>query len=169
MKLNARQVDTAKPKDKPYKLADGGGLYLLVNPNGARYWRLKYRVAGKEKLLALGVYPDVTLADGGSVLLGGLISTTTTEEERGIPWLKDIPLLGQLFRVDSKSNTKSMVVMLIVPYIIENQDDAAAITEAIKRRLNIRAEDPLDTQEIQPRNPRKRFKRGSESRGIRGN
>ncbi|AXZ46902.1 integrase [Citrobacter freundii] len=63
MKLNARQVDTAKPKDKPYKLADGGGLYLLVNPNGARYWRLKYRVAGKEKLLALGVYPDVTLAD----------------------------------------------------------------------------------------------------------
>ncbi|MEG4676011.1 Arm DNA-binding domain-containing protein, partial [Enterobacter cloacae] len=55
MKLNARQVDTAKPKDKPYKLADGGGLYLLVNPNGARYWRLKYRVAGKEKLLALGV------------------------------------------------------------------------------------------------------------------
>ncbi|EMO4856485.1 tyrosine-type recombinase/integrase [Enterobacter hormaechei] len=63
MKLNARQVDTAKPKDKPYKLADGGGLYLLVNPNGARYWRLKYRLAGKEKLLALGVYPDVTLAD----------------------------------------------------------------------------------------------------------
>ncbi|MBJ8952017.1 MULTISPECIES: tyrosine-type recombinase/integrase [Enterobacteriaceae] len=63
MKLNARQVDTAKPKDKPYKLADGGGLYLLVNPNGAKYWRLKYRVAGKEKLLALGVFPDVTLAD----------------------------------------------------------------------------------------------------------
>jgi len=63
VKLNARQVDTAKPKDKPYKLADGGGLYLLIKPNGARYWRLKYRVAGKEKLLALGVYPDVTLAD----------------------------------------------------------------------------------------------------------
>ncbi len=36
MKLNARQIDTAKPKDKPYKLADGGGLYLLVNTNGAR-------------------------------------------------------------------------------------------------------------------------------------
>ena len=57
MKLNARQVDTAKPKDKPYKLADGGGLYLLIKPNGGKYWRLKYRVAGKEKLLALGVYP----------------------------------------------------------------------------------------------------------------
>lgn len=54
MKLNARQVETAKPKDKAYKLADGGGLYLLVNTNGSRYWRLKYRFAGKEKLLALG-------------------------------------------------------------------------------------------------------------------
>jgi len=63
VKLNARQVDAAKPKDKPYKLADGGGLYLLIKPNGGKYWRLKYRVAGKEKLLALGVYPDVTLAD----------------------------------------------------------------------------------------------------------
>lgn len=63
MKLTARQVDTSKPKDKPYKLSDGGGLYLLVNPNGSRYWRLKYRVAGKEKSLALGVYPDVSLAD----------------------------------------------------------------------------------------------------------
>ncbi len=63
MKLNARHVDSAKPKDKPYKLADGGGLYLLINTNGARYWRLKYRIAGKEKLLALGVYPDVSLAD----------------------------------------------------------------------------------------------------------
>lgn len=63
MKLNARLVDTSKPKEKPYKLADGGGLYLLVHPSGARYWRLKYRIAGKEKLLAVGVYPDTSLAD----------------------------------------------------------------------------------------------------------
>ncbi|EFM2141240.1 DUF4102 domain-containing protein, partial [Escherichia coli] len=46
MKLNARQIDTAKPKEKAYKLADGGGLYLLVKPNGGKYWRLKYRVNG---------------------------------------------------------------------------------------------------------------------------
>lgn len=45
----------------PYKLADEKGLFLLVNTNGSKYWRLKYRIAGKEKLLALGVYPDVTL------------------------------------------------------------------------------------------------------------
>nr|WP_267957859.1 Arm DNA-binding domain-containing protein [Pectobacterium versatile] len=59
MKLNARQVETAKPKDKPYKMADGGGLYLLVKTNGSRYWRLKYRIDGKEKLLALGGYGRV--------------------------------------------------------------------------------------------------------------
>lgn len=49
MPLNARQIDTAKPKEKEYKLADGGGLYLLVKPNGARYWHLKYRFLGKRK------------------------------------------------------------------------------------------------------------------------
>ncbi|TQC71038.1 tyrosine-type recombinase/integrase [Pantoea dispersa] len=63
MKLNARQVSAARPKDKPYKLSDGGGLYLLVHPGGSRYWRLKYRFSGKEKLLSLGVYPEVPLAD----------------------------------------------------------------------------------------------------------
>lgn len=63
MKLNARQVDTAKPKEKPYKLSDGGGLFLLVKTTGSRCWRLKYRIAGKEKLLAFGVYPDITLAE----------------------------------------------------------------------------------------------------------
>ncbi|EEC0688484.1 tyrosine-type recombinase/integrase [Salmonella enterica subsp. enterica] len=63
MKLTARQISTAKPTEKPFKLSDGGGLYLLVNPNGSRYWRMKYRYAGKEKLLSIGVYPDVTLAE----------------------------------------------------------------------------------------------------------
>ena len=63
MPLNARQIDTAKPKEKEYKLTDGGGLYLLVKPNGAKYWRLKYRFFGKEKKLSIGVYPDISLAD----------------------------------------------------------------------------------------------------------
>lgn len=53
MALTDTKVRTAKPKATPYKLADGGGLFLLVNPNGTRYWRLKYRHGGKEKLLAL--------------------------------------------------------------------------------------------------------------------
>lgn len=47
MKLNARQVDTAKPREKAYQLADGAGLYLEVVPSGSRYWRMKYRFNGK--------------------------------------------------------------------------------------------------------------------------
>lgn len=62
MKLNARQVDAAKPREKAYKLADGTGLYLEVVPSGSRYWRMKYRFNGKEKRMAFGVYPAVSLA-----------------------------------------------------------------------------------------------------------
>ena len=57
--LTIKEIEAAKPKDKPYKLFDGLGLYLEVMPTGAKYWRLKYRVEGKEKRLALGVYADV--------------------------------------------------------------------------------------------------------------
>lgn len=64
MKLNARQVETAKPKDKTYKMADGGGLYLEVSVKGSKYWRMKYRRPSdkKEDRLAFGVWPTVTLA-----------------------------------------------------------------------------------------------------------
>lgn len=53
----------AKPDDKPYKLSDEKGLFLLIHPNGSKYWRMKYRAAGKEKLLSIGVYPEVSLAE----------------------------------------------------------------------------------------------------------
>ncbi|MGC4125501.1 Arm DNA-binding domain-containing protein, partial [Enterobacter sp.] len=62
MALTARQIETAKPRDKDYKLTDGQGLYLLVKKSGAKYWNLKYRFVGKEKKLSIGVYPIVTLA-----------------------------------------------------------------------------------------------------------
>jgi len=61
MPLSDVTIRKAKPAAKPYKLADGGGMYLLVNPTGSKLWRWKYRVSGKEKLLALGAYPAVSL------------------------------------------------------------------------------------------------------------
>ena len=61
-KLTDTQVKAAKPKEKDYKLYDGEGLYVLVKPNSNKYWRLKYRFGGKEKVLALGVYPKISLA-----------------------------------------------------------------------------------------------------------
>lgn len=63
MPLNDRQIRNAKPQDKPYKLTDGGGLFLLLTPAGGKLWRFKYRADGKEKLLALGKYPEVSLLE----------------------------------------------------------------------------------------------------------
>jgi len=61
--LTDKAIKALKPKQKPYKAADGLGLYLSVQPNGSRLWRFKYRYAGKEKLAALGAYPEIGLAD----------------------------------------------------------------------------------------------------------
>jgi len=63
MPLTDIAIRTAKPRDKAYKLYDGGGLYLGIQSNGGKWWRYEYRFGGKRKLLALGVYPDVSLAD----------------------------------------------------------------------------------------------------------
>jgi len=63
MPLSDAKVRNAKSRSKPYKIADGESLFLLVMPSGSKYWRLKYFFAGKERTLALGVYPDVNLAD----------------------------------------------------------------------------------------------------------
>ena len=63
MPLTNTAILNAKSTDKPRKLADEKGLFLLVHPNGSKYWRLKYRFGGREKTLALGVYPDISLAD----------------------------------------------------------------------------------------------------------
>lgn len=55
-------IEAAKPRDKPYKLTDGNGLHLLVNPNGSKLWRFRYRFAGKQLMLSLGPFPEVSLA-----------------------------------------------------------------------------------------------------------
>lgn len=62
MPLTDTQVRQLKPKDKPYKVADGGGLYIHVTPKGSKLWRCRYRFNGSEKLLSFGAYPEVSLA-----------------------------------------------------------------------------------------------------------
>ncbi len=67
--LTDTKVKALKPKDKPYKVSDARGLYIHIQANGSKYWRLKYRFAGKEKLLSIGTYPDVSLADAREEML----------------------------------------------------------------------------------------------------
>lgn len=61
--LTDTAIRNAKPTDKPYKVADSQGLYLLVNPRGSKLWRIKYRMNGFERKLSLGGYPEITLAE----------------------------------------------------------------------------------------------------------
>lgn len=63
MALTDVKVRSANPMDKPYKLTDGDGMHLMVPPNGSKYWRLQYRFDGKQKMLALGVYPGISLSE----------------------------------------------------------------------------------------------------------
>ena len=61
MPLTDSAISKVKPQFKTQKLFDGGGLFLEVTPTGSKRWRLKYRFAGKEKLLSLGIYPEIGL------------------------------------------------------------------------------------------------------------
>jgi integrase len=95
MSLSDAKVRNAKPRPKSYKIADGEGLFLVIMPSGSKYWRLKYFFAGKEKLLALGVYPEVGLADARErraqarkVLAGGNDPGETKKEAKRLATLK---------------------------------------------------------------------------------
>ena len=61
MPLTETEIRAAKPGEKALKLYDTRGLYLLINPNGSKWWRFKYRFEKREKLMTLGIYPDVPL------------------------------------------------------------------------------------------------------------
>jgi len=81
------------------------------------------------------VKTQLSLSDGQSVLLGGFISDSRSSGQTGVPILKDIPLIGQLFRADKSSGTRTELVIMIIPYVIDNAAEAKAITETVKSQL----------------------------------
>lgn len=80
---------------------------------------------------------SVSLEDGGSVLLGGLITRNRTADTEGIPFLSDIPLLGYLFGVEGDRDSRTDLIMLIIPYIIDNAKEAEAVTKAFRERVDL--------------------------------
>jgi integrase len=91
-KLTAMAVKRTKPGERPIRLFDGGGMYLEVQPTGARYWRHKYRFGGKEKLLSLGVYPEVSLTEARqrrqearSLLAKGVDPSALRKAQKALP------------------------------------------------------------------------------------
>lgn len=101
MKLSDTAIRKAKPTDKPQYLFDGGGLYLQLNSNGSRWWRLKYRLDGKQRLISIGVYPETGLADARSKrdaarkLLANGIDPAHTGRQRKQPALRAQPIASR--------------------------------------------------------------------------
>lgn len=95
MALSVTAIRNAKPKEKPFKLYDEAGLFLLISPQGGKWWRFKYRFDGKEKLLSLGTFPDVSLSD----------AREKRDAARKL-LAKDPPIDPSLKRQDDKSQNK---------------------------------------------------------------
>ncbi len=100
--LTDQKVKALKPKEKQYKVSDEKGLYLLIKPNAGKYWHLKYRFAGKEKNLAIGVYPTVSLKqtrlardDAKRLIQSGLDPVQVKQEQK----LKRLELSNNSYEV----------------------------------------------------------------------
>jgi general secretion pathway protein D len=88
-------------------------------------------------ILNRSVETKLSLSDGGSVLLGGLISNSTTQGNSGVPILKDLPLIGSIFRSDKQTRNRTELIIVIVPYVINTDQDAQSMTESFRQRLSL--------------------------------
>ena len=102
----------------------------------------KVGVAGSPIIDTRKIDTKLSLKDGTPVLLGGLISQKNSRSDIGVPLLKDIPLVGQLFRTNTDNNSKTELLILITPYIVADDHDATAITEAFRNQLGDWARSP---------------------------
>jgi hypothetical protein len=126
MPLSDAAVKNAKPSAKPVRIFDGGGLYLEVSPAGGKLWRLKYRIGGAEKRLALGKYPEVTLKDArerrddtrkllanGSSDPGAVKQAQKAAPEKHMAAITDPVKFGQLLRdIDDYTGTPAVTSAL---------------------------------------------------------
>ena len=125
MALSEFKISKAKRKDKPYKLADGGGLFLLVNRNGSKLWRQKYRHMGKERLLSHGQYPDVTLAQ----------ARQKRDEARGqLADGKDPAVEKKLAQINVETQSRTTFKLIAEEYIENMEERGRAPATMIKKR-----------------------------------
>jgi hypothetical protein len=108
MVLTDHKIINAKPGEKPSKLYDGHGLFLLIAPSGGKWWRLKYRFAGKENQLSLGVYPKIGLKEARSkckffraMLADGIDPSEYVKAERAKQAEQTQQIAATLFNLDS--------------------------------------------------------------------
>ncbi|MBV1774736.1 hypothetical protein KSF73_03295 [Burkholderiaceae bacterium DAT-1] len=92
-------------------------------------------VGGAPTFQTKKIETKLSVRDSNTVLLGGLISSNDNESDAGVPWLKDVPLLGNLFKLDKKAKQRTELLVLITPYVINDDDEALQITQAFRARL----------------------------------
>ncbi len=109
----------------------------------------KNGAAGSPVIDTRRVDTKLSLKDGSPVLLGGLISKNNSRSETGVPFLKDIPIAGQLFRTNTDTSRKTELLVLITPYIVADDHDAVEITDAFRNQLGDWAK-PLAKPLVQP-------------------
>ena len=108
-KLTELSIKQYKSKKKQYKVFDGGGMFLLVHPNGSKYWRMNFKFEGKSKLLSLGVWPEISLRearerrfDAKKKVREGI---NPIEENREIKKLKIEAIKENRSRIDENTNS----------------------------------------------------------------
>jgi len=125
MALSEFKISKAKPKDKPYKLADGGGLFLLVNRGGSKLWRQKYRHMGKERLLSHGQYPDVTLAQARQ---------KRDEARAQLADGRDPAVEKKLAQINAETQSRSTFKLIAEEYIENMEERGRAPATMVKKR-----------------------------------
>jgi len=140
MTLTEFKISKAKPKDKPYKLSDGGGLFLLVNPGGSKLWRQKYRFMGKERLLSHGQYPDVSLAQARAKL---------NEARSTLANGQDPAIEKKLAQINAETQAHTTFKLIAEEYIVNMEERGLApATMKKKRWLLLDLASPLHTRPI---------------------
>lgn len=104
--------------------------------------------ANSPSIFNRSINTSLSLRDGGSVVMAGLIATNETTTDSGVPFLKDVPVLGNLFKNRTKSAGRTELVLLIIPYIVESQEQATELSQAVTERFDL-----LDLEQAVPPRP----------------
>src|SRR5690606_40403551 len=105
------------------------------------------------QIFNLAVSTIRSLHDGSSVIIGGLMSRRSTASDGGVPYLKEIPLLGNLFKSQNKRENKTELIVMIVPYIVETDAQATSLTRSISEQYQLLEVPEAGPGETGPQNP----------------
>ena len=125
MTLNTFSIERAKPAEKAYKLADGGGLFLLIQPNGSKLWRLRYLYLGKERTLSIGAFPAVGLADARE---------QREQAKKQIAAGKDPSVQKRLNRIAAEAASRNTFALVAAEYLERLEANGAAPATLKKNR-----------------------------------